>query len=155
MTTASSTTTSGQYIKYTLEKCAFWHGILSINDTIITSFFDIKVKKDGPDPENIAALYTTDLPAYPVNVTDNVHVVINIENNIGTNTSHIKIVEANFLGSELTRQVEELPPQTNTIEIKTESGEWQFSLQEGKTWIIRGIVLYAPLQHLRKYVKEN
>lgn len=149
-----SSVTSGQYAKYTLEKCAFWHGILTINENTVTSFFDIKIKKDGPDPENIAALYTNDIPAYPVNVTDNVHVLINIENNVGTNPSHIKIVEANLLGSELMRQIEEMQPAPNLVDIKTDSGEWQFSLQDGKSWIIRAVCLYVPLTHLRKYVKD-
>ena len=146
---------SSQPFKVTLEKCSFWHGILTINDTIITSFFDIKFRKDVPDPENIAAFYTTDIPAYPVTVTDTVHASINLENNIGGNTSHVRIIDTTFLGSELMKQVEELPPTTTQIEVKTENGEWQFSLQDGKYWIIRGICIYVPIALLKKYTKDN
>ncbi|EAX90806.1 hypothetical protein TVAG_094750 [Trichomonas vaginalis G3] len=140
------------FARFTLEKCAFWHGILTINDSIVTSFFDIKFKKDVPDPDNYIAFVTNDIPAYPIAVTDNCHVSLNIENNISGNSNKIRVCDVNFSGSELQKMINEVPNAQN-IDVETDTGEWSFSNQNGQ-WILRGISVYIQLSHLRKFVKD-
>lgn len=144
--------TSGNYLRISLEKCQFWHGIMTINETNITSFFLVNIKTDVPDTNNVG-ICTDDLPAFPISVNDTIRVVFNLEMNIGTNPTINKVCETTFHGSDLWNKVSEVPPTQQSITIVNDVGEWTFSKQE-TFWIIRSFLVYCPLSQLRKYVKD-
>jgi hypothetical protein len=135
------------------DKNFFWHGILSLNELGAHAFFDVKIKKNVPDAPNTVGIFTSDVPPLPLTATDTFNVTFLLENNVGLNTVRYRVAEAQFPGSELMRAVEEAPGPTSTITVSSETGEWQFSLQQ-QTWILRSILLYVQMAQLRKFIKD-
>ena len=152
------------FSKTSLEKCYFWHGLMSINENnltgkffffflILIAFFDVKLTKDVPDQINFAGLFTNDLPSIPIFVTDSIRVTITIDNNIGSPTSKSIICEGTFNGSELWNIIETIPQNQNNVTITNEYGDWHF-IQQDQFWIIKSFLIYSPLIQLRKFLKD-
>jgi hypothetical protein len=135
------------------DKNFFWHGILSLNELGAHAFFDVKIKKNVPDAPNMVGIFTSDVPPLPLTLNDTFHVTFLLENNVGLNTVRYRVAESQFLGTELMRAVEESAGPNTAITVTSESGEWQFSLQQ-QTWILRSILLYVPMTQLRKFMKD-
>lgn len=144
---------SQQLVRVNLEKNFFWHGILTINEFNVISFFDVKTKKDVPDAPTMIGLYTNDVPAIMITESDTVHVNFNIENNISGTPTRFKVVDTTFFGSELARVVEESQGEKSQITVSLNSGEWTFSLQ-GTVYILRSFIIYVSLAQLKKYVTD-
>jgi hypothetical protein len=135
------------------DKNFFWHGILSLNELGAHAFFDVKIKKNVPDAPNMVGLLTTDIPPLPLTANDTLHVTFLLENNVGLNTVRYRIAESQFAGADLMHAVEQSAGPNPAITVKSELGDWQFSLQQ-TTWILRSILLYVPMAQLRKFLKD-
>lgn len=145
---------SSQYVRYPLEKRQFWHGIMTVNDNLITSFFDVKVKRDVPDSQNMIGLFTDDLPAVPVSTNDTIQVVFNLENNVGTTPVRNKVVETTFRGSDIWNKCSENPENHSVITIPNDVGEWSFLFQE-TVWVIKSFLVYVPSSQLKKHITTS
>jgi hypothetical protein len=101
----------------------------------------------------MVGLFTNDLPAIPMNVSDSLHVTFRIENNIFGAGTRFMVAEADFTGSDLMRTVETSEPRPPTVIISNDVGEFGFILQ-GTVYVLRSILVYVLLAQLKKYVKE-
>ena len=142
---------ANQLQRLPLEKNLFWTGTLALNDQGGHVFFDVRVKKNVPGQHNQIGLFTSDIPPFPLNPTDNLNIAFILENNQGITASRYTICEASLSGSELAAVVENNPEDTAVVQ--TPAGEWHF-LRLEKTWVVKAVMIYAQLALLKQHVKD-
>jgi hypothetical protein len=78
-----------------------------------------------------------------------------LENNQGQECQRYPIREAALSGTELQTTIATAKPGATRCFVANENGEWEFE-QLAKTgeWVLRSVVLFAPVSSLKELIKD-
>jgi hypothetical protein len=141
--------------RFSLERTFFWHGILMFNENGGHTFFDVRMKRQIPGAPAKVGLSTNDIPPFPLHPTDTLTCRMVLENNQGQDCQRHQICEAALSGTELQATISSAKPGATKCVVATETGEWEFE-QLAKTgeWVVRSVVLFAPVSSLKELIKD-
>jgi hypothetical protein len=113
------------------------------------------MKRQIPGAPTNVGLSTNDIPPFPLHPTDTLTCRMVLENNQGSECQRYPICEAALSGTELQTAIENAKPGSVKCTVSTETGDWEFEqLAKTAEWVLRSVVLFAPVALLKELIKD-